>query len=55
MSLFTEYKEGVSQLIATIADTQEENIKKAAKVCAQALKAHGINRLKRRLFPYSPY
>lgn len=38
MSLFTEYKEGVSQLISTIADTQQENIKKAAKLCAQALK-----------------
>lgn len=38
MSIASEYCSGVTALVTQIAETQEENIKKAAKLCAEALK-----------------
>jgi len=38
MSITSSYKEGVIRLISEIADTQEENIRRGARLCADALK-----------------
>ena len=38
MSITSRYKEGVIQLVSAIADTQEENILRGARLCADALK-----------------
>ena len=38
MSIAQQYCEGVTKLVSQIAATQEESIKAAAKLCAQALK-----------------
>ncbi|MBQ9785557.1 MAG: SIS domain-containing protein [Clostridia bacterium] len=38
MSIASRYRDGVVKLITEIADTQEENIRQAAEICADALK-----------------
>ncbi|MBR5542709.1 MAG: SIS domain-containing protein [Oscillospiraceae bacterium] len=38
MSIASEYRDGVVNLVTAIADTQEENIKRGAKLCADAVK-----------------
>ncbi len=38
MSIASEYRDGVIKLVTEIADTQEANIKAAAKLCAEAIR-----------------
>ena len=36
MSIASEYRDGVIKLVTEIAGTQEENIKRGARLCADA-------------------
>ena len=38
MSIASEYRDGVIKLVTQIAGTQEENIRRGAKLCAEAIK-----------------
>ncbi|MBR2180591.1 MAG: SIS domain-containing protein, partial [Oscillospiraceae bacterium] len=38
MSIASEYRDGVIKLVTEIAGTQEENIKRGARLCADAIK-----------------
>ncbi len=38
MSIASEYREGVIKFVTQIAETQEENIRRGAKLCAEAIK-----------------